>query len=204
MLDVLSSTAEDGEIEVQISIGSPLEFVGRYTRDIHDYELVVPQKVNEDGSFLTYSLPYFYERFSGDRRKRQPDIKVHYALHFNGDLHHIELEPNYDLLSPAMVVESKRNDIRNSKFTSPKSQQCHFIGTIRGHRNSRAAISLCEGMAGYLKTETGDLYFIEPAKDSEPERDGRHHHLIYRQLADNPWGDSATVEGKSVCGVKDS
>nr|CAD7439714.1 unnamed protein product [Timema bartmani] len=181
---------------------------GRYTRDIHDYELVVPQKVNEDGSFLTYSLPHFYERFSGDRRKRQqPDIKrpgrqygrslsetffnmaalqVHYALHFNGDLHHIELEPNYGLLSPAMVVESKRNDVRNSKFTPPKPQQCHFVGIIRGHRNSRAAISLCEGM------------------DSEPERDGRHHHLIYRQLADNPWGDRATVEGKSVCGVKDS
>ncbi|CAG2066836.1 unnamed protein product [Timema podura] len=73
-------------------------------------------------------------------------LQVHYALHFNGDLHHIELEPNYGLLSPAMVVESKRNDVRNSKFTPPKPQQCHFVGIIRGHRNSRAAISLCEGM----------------------------------------------------------
>jgi hypothetical protein len=46
------------------------EAEGRYTRNIKDYEVLAPRKLNQDGDFLSYSLLHFYEHDPSRRRKR--------------------------------------------------------------------------------------------------------------------------------------
>jgi hypothetical protein len=70
--------------------------------------VLAPRKHNQDGDFLSYSLPHFYEHDPSRRRKRiLPDDseKVHYGLTFDGKDHHVELWPNHDLISPGMMIE---------------------------------------------------------------------------------------------------
>jgi hypothetical protein len=67
-------------------------------------------KIGQDGDFLSYSLPHFYEHNPSRRRKtRLPDDseKVHYGLIFDGKGHHVELWPNHDFISPGMMIEER-------------------------------------------------------------------------------------------------
>jgi hypothetical protein len=99
---------------------------GRYTRNIKDYEVLAPR--NQDGDFLSYSLPHFYEHDPSRRRKRSlPDDsqKVHYGLRFDGKDHHVELWPNHDFISPGMMIDNVK--IRRANIT-----RCHYTGRVRG------------------------------------------------------------------------
>jgi hypothetical protein len=83
---------------------------GRYTRNIRDYEMLAPRKLNRDSDFLFYSLPHFYEHDPIRRRKRSlldDSEKVHYGLTFDGKDHHVELWPNQDFISPGMMIEER-------------------------------------------------------------------------------------------------
>lgn len=138
----------------------------RYTRDVQNPELLIPRRVTEDGSFLTYVLPKFYDREELEARKKRAadanantetdandlaDQKLHLVLPFNGADHHVELTPYHEFISPDMVVETRGGgaftDPNNGlRFKRVSDLQCHYRGHIRGHRNSRAALSLCDGV----------------------------------------------------------
>lgn len=128
----------------------------RYTRDIHGPELLIPRRVFEDGSFSTYSLPNFYNRREiSERGKRSPGSadKLHLVLPFNGIDHHVELSPYHEFISPDMVVETRGAGISTNlneglRFRRAADRQCHYRGIVRGHDNSRAALSLCDGVVG--------------------------------------------------------
>lgn len=126
----------------------------RYTRDIHGPELLVPRRVLADGSFSTYSLPNFYNRReTSERGKRSlgPANKLHLVLPFHGIDHHVELIPYHEFISPDMVVETRGAGIganlnEGLRFRKASDRQCHYRGSVRGHANSRAALSLCDGV----------------------------------------------------------
>ena len=59
-----------------------------------------------------------------------------------------------------------------------KYNPCHYTRSVRGQNGSRLALSVCDGLSGYIKTNQG-LYFIEPMKGQEPQADGKHVHVIY-------------------------
>ncbi|XP_021935392.1 A disintegrin and metalloproteinase with thrombospondin motifs 12-like [Zootermopsis nevadensis] len=162
------------------------EYNGRHTKNIKG-QVVVPRKVNQDSEFLSYSLPHFYERDTNRRRKREvPDEsdKVHYGLTFNGMHHHVELWPNHDFVSPGMMVEERSPganlDINKTKIRPANTTQCHYIGRVKGHNDSRLALSVCDGMSGYIKTNHGH-YFIEPMEGHQPEEDGQHLHVVHKR-----------------------
>jgi hypothetical protein len=164
-------------------------FEGRYTRNIENYQILIPKKVSQNGEFLSYSLPHFYERDTNVRRKRSfPDDaeKVHYSLKFNGEDHHVELWPNHDLISPGMMIEERgpgaSRDINKIKLRPANSTQCHYAGRVKGHDGSRLALSACDGISGFIKTNQGH-YFIEPVKGHPPDEDGHHFHVVYPRSA---------------------
>jgi hypothetical protein len=108
---------------------------GRYTR----YEVLAPRKLNQDGDFLSYSLPHFYEHDSSRRRKRSlPDDseKVHYGLTFDGKDHHVELWSKHYFISPGMMIEKRgvgaSLDINIVKIRRANTTQCHYTGRVRG------------------------------------------------------------------------
>ncbi|XP_019886765.2 A disintegrin and metalloproteinase with thrombospondin motifs 7 [Ooceraea biroi] len=185
---------------------------GRYTRDVHGSELLIPRRVLEDGSFSTYSLPNFYNhREIGERGKRSPGSavdKLHLVLPFNGIDHHVELSPYHEFISPDMVVETRGAGISTDlneglRFRRASDQQCHYRGHVRGHHHSRAALSLCNGVAGYVQTDHG-RYFIEPVYQAEPEADGQHVHIVYKREAPHEKNSRTDAVSKRHCGTSDN
>ncbi|XP_034196359.2 A disintegrin and metalloproteinase with thrombospondin motifs 7 isoform X1 [Osmia lignaria lignaria] len=206
----------DGDILDKYSRGSAKVYHGRYTRDIHEPELLVPRRVFEDGNFNTYSLPNFYDRQEiSERRKRSIEDreeetemeKLHLILPFKGIEHHVELSPYHDFISPDMVIETRGSGIRDNlnealRFKRVPDRQCHYRGIIRGHHGSRAALSLCDGVVGYVQTNHG-RYFIEPMNDVEPEEDGQHVHIAYRREAPHEKKENQDGTPKRHCTVGD-
>ncbi|XP_015115568.1 A disintegrin and metalloproteinase with thrombospondin motifs 12-like [Diachasma alloeum] len=179
---------------------------GWYTRDVRKPELLVPRRANADGSFSTFLLPNFYNRVEVTERKKRSmnsDVdRLHLMLPFNGADHHVELTPYSDFISPEMVIETRSdgpvNDLNaRLRFKRVSDDQCYYRGFVRGHSNSRAALSLCDGVAGYIQTDDG-RYFIEPMSESKPGKDGQHVHMIYKRQTptekDSP---------KRLCGTGD-
>ncbi|XP_043277763.1 A disintegrin and metalloproteinase with thrombospondin motifs 7-like [Venturia canescens] len=183
---------------------------GRYSRDIHNPHFLVPRHVTEDGKFSSYELPKYYDHREineRDKRSSHLDTKtVHLMLPFNGIDHHVELTPYHEFISPQMVIETRGPGIERSlneglRFTRASDDQCHYRGHVRGHLNSRAALSLCDGVAGYVQTNDG-RYFIEPVDASKPESDGQHVHIAYSREIPHEIDGSTTVVGpKRFCGT---
>lgn len=115
----------------------------------------MPRRVNDDGSFTTFWLQHFYNRIEvSERRRRSIDSdveKLYLMLAFNGADHHVELTPYHDFISPDMVIETRGdgpvNDLNaRLRIKRVSDDQCHYRGFVRGHSNSRAALSLCDGV----------------------------------------------------------
>jgi hypothetical protein len=51
---------------------------GRYTRNIKGYEVLAPRKLNQDGDFLSCSLPHLYEHDPSQVTNRGDHISVFY------------------------------------------------------------------------------------------------------------------------------
>ncbi|XP_068081830.1 A disintegrin and metalloproteinase with thrombospondin motifs 12-like [Anabrus simplex] len=170
-----------------------------FTRQIRECELVVPHRANSDGTFLSYSLPQFYRR-TISRRKReiqQEDHKKHYVMTIEGIPHHVELWPNHGMMSPNLVIEHRSPNISEVKARLAQDQQCHYVGQVRGHKDSRASLSVCDGLAGYVRVRRSQ-YYIEPAKSSKPKEDGQQLHLVHR-AADHKVNASHPTRRRSNC-----
>ena len=162
------------------------EFERTHTTNTKGYQVLVPIKIDQDGAFLSYSLTHFYDRDTRKRKKRSVphgSEKVHYGLTFNGRSHHVEMWPNNDFMSPGLVIEEcgadAAMDVNKVKIRPVKNSQCHYTGRVRGRNGSRLALSVCDGLPGYIKTNQGQ-YFIEPIKSQEPQADGKHVHVVYK------------------------
>lgn len=126
---------------------------GRYTRDISEFELLVPHKVDRSGTFLSFHLPHFFHHnFAAHRLKRDFNHHeaVHYKLHFDGSDHVVELLPNHGFISPSFVRETHFKDsgrtLRGRRMDSKPPLMCHYTGQVQGIDGSRAALSTCDGL----------------------------------------------------------
>ncbi|KYQ49829.1 A disintegrin and metalloproteinase with thrombospondin motifs 7 [Trachymyrmex zeteki] len=210
LLTLFAATIDGGLFEKYTNSPGNV-YHGRYTRDIHEPELLVPRRVLANGSFSTYSLPNFYNRHEISKRSKRSlesaDI-LHLVLPFNQIDHHVELSPYHEFISPDMVVETRGAGIginlnEGLRFKKASDQQCHYRGIVRGHVNSRAALSLCDGVAGYVQTNHG-RYFIEPVYQAEPEPDGQHIHLAYKRDAPHEKKGQTDTVSKRHCGTSDN
>uniref|UniRef100_A0A1B6CIH1 Peptidase M12B domain-containing protein n=1 Tax=Clastoptera arizonana TaxID=38151 RepID=A0A1B6CIH1_9HEMI len=169
---------------------------GRYSRDITDFTVVVPAKIFPNGSFYTFKLPHYYSNQLRKKRSTQED-SVHYKIALNGRSFHLRLEPNIKLTSPGLVIEkrSSGNNLSQIHIFRPQKHLCHYTGKIKGLDKSRIALSGCDGLVGYIKTED-ELFYIEPKHGEEPAENGEQVHIVYKR--------SAQFHGPTVsnCAVK--
>ncbi|XP_063220579.1 A disintegrin and metalloproteinase with thrombospondin motifs 6-like [Bacillus rossius redtenbacheri] len=185
---------------IHVSLSSEMTtFQGRYTRDVGaDYQLVYPQRAHEDGSFASYQLAQFFDwpaQGGPGRSKRSgsDELRVYYLLQLGRDVYLLELRPNAALVAPAALREYPGARLNETRLERPSGRQCHYTGGARNRRGVRAALSLCDGMAGYVRTAEAGMHFIEPVGDAAPEADGRMKHVVYRSADAFP--------GAGFCGV---
>lgn len=122
----------------------------------------MPRRVFHDGNLETYFLPGYYDRREVDARRKRSinddnEDKLHLVLPFNGIEHHVELTPFHDFISPEMVIEIRGKGIgsdlnKGLQFKRVSDHQCHYRGTVRGQKSSRAALSLCDGVVSIQLT----------------------------------------------------
>ncbi|XP_072392013.1 A disintegrin and metalloproteinase with thrombospondin motifs 12-like [Diabrotica undecimpunctata] len=166
-------------------VASPTPLNGRYTKSIENYKLTVPHKLDSQGDFLSFDLPHFFVHDpSKSRRKRtsHDSSMVHYGLTLNGQDHVIDLWPNHEFLSADLIVERRDPKLRRASERFKRIDRekiCHYTGEVRGQNGSRAALSTCDGLAGYI-TLDNKRYFIEPLEHHQPNQQGHHLHMIHQ------------------------
>ncbi|XP_058455762.1 A disintegrin and metalloproteinase with thrombospondin motifs 7 isoform X2 [Malaya genurostris] len=108
--------------------------------------------------------------------------KLHYRIDVADQTLHLELEPSTEsFVAPLMVVERHRRDLRIRSRPKKHIHSCHYQGHIRGHEQSRVALSACNGLTGFLRTNKTE-YWIEPSKNHNPAADGEGHpHVIFKR-----------------------
>ncbi|XP_034943179.1 A disintegrin and metalloproteinase with thrombospondin motifs 20-like [Chelonus insularis] len=162
---------------------------GRFTRDVVNPELLIPRLVYANGTFKSFHLSNYYDQQDKKRKKRYIDNisdKLHLILPFDENHYHVELTPYYDFISPEMVIEERgesslEDDLyERLQFKRASDNQCHYRGLVRDYEDSRVALSLCDGVAGYIVIDN-TRYFIEPIDNSQLEDIDQHVHMIYKR-----------------------
>ena len=123
---------------------------------LKDYRIVVPRKVSSDGQHLSHNLEH--QHSTSKRRRRAADDDDDNSIHYRLQLvqgeedKHLHLKPNDRLIAPVLVVERRGRNVsshRLERSVATKSH-CHFIGQVRGHDDSTAAVSTCKGLVSEL------------------------------------------------------
>nr|DBA23646.1 TPA: hypothetical protein GDO54_014538 [Pyxicephalus adspersus] len=131
---------------------------------------------------------------------------VHYRiLHGTKDLL-FNLSISEGFLSDKYILERRTGNISGVRITPRPGVFCHLTGTVQqqGVGSGYAAISSCNGLAGFFRLPHGD-YFIEPLYNTSAA--GRQHkHIIYKRETREPQRyrrDLADTANKP-CGLNDS
>lgn len=130
---------------------------GRYTHAAalpYGYELVIPRKVKQDGSFVSHQIPHhfklsFYQNHTNNRSISHDT--VHYRLRIDYEEYHIELYPNHRLVGPGAIVEQHRGSqdfLDNMQLKRLRDTQCHYHARVRDQLEE-SALSTCYGLVSY-------------------------------------------------------
>jgi len=117
-------------------------FSGVYTlqKYLHDHEIVIPRKVNHRGDFISENVTHHHH---------EDGSIVHYRVAVAGNEYHLELTAVDNFIGRAMVVERRKRDLHIRSPAKSHGSKCHYRGFIKGHRNSRVALSACDGLVSY-------------------------------------------------------
>lgn len=119
------------------------EHLGRLALKSGDHELVYPIKVTESGRFVSHYVPHHFKR----KRSAFGDDKLHYVLSNSEKSYLIELQPNFQLLSPGLVTEVHRGaGIGKRDIQQSPKKRCFYRGKIRDLADSYVALSTCYGL----------------------------------------------------------
>ncbi|XP_061392659.1 A disintegrin and metalloproteinase with thrombospondin motifs 6-like [Musca vetustissima] len=172
--------------------------IGLHSDELKSGELIIPRKVNRNGEFVSHNLQHHHGQHYKHNRKRrsiddtQLEPEVHYHLDIENETLHLELEPHSYFMTPHLIVERHRRDLRTRKRLQ-KNTNCHYNGRIKDQPDSRVALSACNGLVGHIKTKNNE-YYIEPSKlHAAAHNVNGHPHVVFQRssvkekLRDKPY-----------------
>lgn len=185
----------------------------RLLRDIPQYEVVHPTRVDAGGHFLSNILSHHARRVQRREASEETEVldRVFYQLWHGGHSLHFNLTLNPNLLAPGFLTERRYGGLDGAKISPAKFSQCYYLGEVsdEGSVRGRAAISTCDGLTGLFKL-SGEEFFIQPLEKSSDETSAPQAHAIYKRHASPPSSSPITrpVSGKQdvngTCGVQNS
>ncbi|XP_037889162.1 A disintegrin and metalloproteinase with thrombospondin motifs 7 isoform X2 [Glossina fuscipes] len=167
---------------------------GLFSDELTSGQLIIPRKVTKYGELLTYNLTHHHtEHYQHNRKRRnlqerchyQTEAEVHYQMDIDNDTLHLELLPHNYFMTPHLIVERHKRDLRIRKKPQ-KNTNCHYHGKVRGHHQSRVALSTCKGLVGHIKSKNNE-YYIEPSKHhmSAHTISSGHPHVVFQRSSIN-------------------
>ncbi|XP_071091239.1 A disintegrin and metalloproteinase with thrombospondin motifs 12-like [Haliotis cracherodii] len=177
-------------LQFSVASQSPVFYDKRqenFAQNLDDYEVVIPSRVSSDGGFITHTLHAHHKiwKRSVDDAGASSDDVIHYQIPLSDRTLQVKLQVNSKLLTPSTVVETRTGRYKNvsdSMFKILDHRGCHFTGHVTGEDNSRAAISACGGLMGFVHSN-GEEFFIEPMKGHNSSHSPEHPHIIYKRSA---------------------
>ncbi|KAL3278400.1 hypothetical protein HHI36_013727 [Cryptolaemus montrouzieri] len=137
-----------------------------------DLPEVIPVKLTPNGSFLTHNLTSTHEEGS-----------VHYVIPIEDREHFLDLKPSWNFIGPSLIIERRKLNRHTRQKVNSNHLNCHFQGKIKGHDDSYAALSACNGLRGIIKTGSG-IYYVEPSTiptDLTGNDVSGHRHRIFKR-----------------------
>ncbi|XP_046898004.1 A disintegrin and metalloproteinase with thrombospondin motifs 7 isoform X5 [Hypomesus transpacificus] len=182
-----------------------------FLRELQQYEVVHPSRVDAKGHFLSNFL--FHHAGRIQRREAPGDLgsltRVFYQLQHDGHNLHFNLTLNPHLLAPGFLTERRYGGLEGAKIRGQGSLLCHLSGDVWDEASVKgsAAISTCNGLTGLFKL-TNDEFFIRPLEQSSDDSGRPQAHVIYKRHASSSFSQivqslSGEQAFNSTCGVKD-
>ncbi|XP_035008592.2 A disintegrin and metalloproteinase with thrombospondin motifs 7 [Hippoglossus stenolepis] len=186
---------------------------GGFLRDLPQYEVVRPTRVDARGHFLSNFLSHHARRVQRREASEGPaDLdRVFYQLWHGGHSLNFNLTLNPHLLAPGFLTERRYGGLEGAQIRPARSSRCYYLGevwdgaTVKGN----AAISTCDGLTGLFKL-SDEEFFIQPLEKSSEESTATQAHAIYKRHAPPPPRSPLiqTISGNQAlngtCGLKNS
>ncbi|XP_041454629.1 A disintegrin and metalloproteinase with thrombospondin motifs 16-like [Lytechinus variegatus] len=144
-----------------------------------DYEIAHPVQVDSSGTYLTHHLKPVRRKRSiqkkenertntnilsspnfTDSQEKEPKVKPHSSgssirgihVKFNAFAQDfvLELVANEELTAPGFKVQRRKNGKTTVEEYIPEIDSCHYHGRLTSHKDSSAAVSLCDGMVSLV------------------------------------------------------
>ncbi|XP_025116256.1 A disintegrin and metalloproteinase with thrombospondin motifs 18-like [Pomacea canaliculata] len=220
-LAILAGLVLRGHGSVQKADQDRLEQTARAT---NDFEIVFPVVWDQEERLPLRALHEKWRHKRSVRSPAAPSPSLGVNVTAFGQLFQLQLSPNEELLAPGFRIyhryshtvghsDDADQDVAGQVDSQVASQEevdkemsCHLSGSVRSHQDWPAAISICGGMKGIIRTPDED-YIIEPLVDhvipdlngQPPDAADESHHLphkLYKRSA-------MAQQPSTYCGVKD-
>ncbi|KAG2462618.1 ATS14 metalloproteinase, partial [Polypterus senegalus] len=160
---------------------------------LSEYGLMVPFSTDSQGHYISHVVSATNSVRTLGRRRAPRSIRVPSKYNITSSQHvffnvtifgkelHLRLKHNSRLVAPDASVEWQEDFEKISR--EPMNCHCTFTGEVTDMPGATVAISNCDGLAGLIRTDSGE-FFIEPLEkgQQEVEENGRVH-VVYRRSA---------------------
>ncbi|KAM4689252.1 A disintegrin and metalloproteinase with thrombospondin motifs 16 [Discoglossus pictus] len=154
----------------------------------NEYDIVVAYEVDGDGNHVTHDISHHH------RRRRSTDTMetdlIHLKLRGADQDLHLELKVADNLLAPGFKIQTFGQGRTKSIETLSSQDFCFYQGSLSSNENSSVALSTCNGLSGFIRTQEAD-YFLKPLpthialKHNYTTLDGHQPHVLYKRSVES-------------------
>lgn len=145
-----------------------------------------PSVLDSNGKFISHVVikPQRKSRSEGEHNDGKRETSKKGLIHlevpaFDGKKLRLRLHKNTKFTAPGLVIE-KEGHVRHH------NPDCHYEGYIIDQPGSAVSLSYCQGLKGFIHTEEGDHFLIEPVEDkSSSNAVDQHPHVMYKSSVDD-------------------
>lgn len=205
-MSTINSTHAQG---VEVLKNSHLDDLGSHNMELvrpikidpplHDHDLIFDQlHDNEDHPILRHHSGHFRHTAA-----EVWDPHPQYEIQAFGQVLVLELSFNYKFVSPNLQVTHVWENYTRRAMHDPNASGCFYTGKVKGEKNSDVAVSLCNGMTGYIRTSEGN-YYIEPVEKFRNDSIASIMHRIKKVAHKTEAGDLDATTSTELCEVKEN
>ncbi|RZF40788.1 hypothetical protein LSTR_LSTR009273 [Laodelphax striatellus] len=121
--------------------------------------------------------------------------RLQIELDFDGRKQILDLWRSNNFIADHLTIEKVGSATTESSNLPIAGNDCHYRGTIIGQNGSSVALSMCNGIVGFIRTDK-ESYWLEPSKMTPTVSDHRHFVKRTRLQWQRRKGSKVKVQGR--------